>query len=542
MLRSTRTRAWFAALTLMLLAGGLSPAAADTYPRQPGVDVIHYVFRLSVGDASDEITGRTTVTVKFLADGVREVALDLASRSGDKGMTVQSVDALAFAHAGNRLRITLPAPSRAGQEFRFTVAYTGVPAEGLHIRPNMHGERAMFSDSWPAEARQWLPVVDHPYDKATSEFIVTAPAHYQVVSNGRLIEVLDLPGGERRTHWKQSVPIASWLHALGVARFTAHHAGTVRGIPLQTWVFPQNRDGGLALFEDLSRRALTFFIDHVGPYAYEKLANVQAVGIGGGMELASAIFYGEKDVASGRAPVVHEIAHQWFGDAVTERDWDDVWLSEGFATYFALLFTEFDEGRDSFVNGLKRSREQVLGLTQKLPEAPIIHRNLDDMSKVLNGLIYQKGGWVLHMLRAEVGTEVFWTAIREYYRRYQNLNASTAELQAVFEQVSGQQLDWFFAQWLTRPGLPKVEGSWRYDAASKQVEVTLTQAQAAEAYRLNVEVGIVSTPGALPSVQRVLMTSKHAIMRFAASAAPVSVVIDPSTWLLMEAGPFVRRP
>ncbi len=536
----------------LLVAFLLLPAlvSADTYPRQAGVDAIHYVFRLTLADTTDSITGRTTVTVKFLADDVREVALDLASAAGGKGMTVQSVThqpnppdqpdpPVPFTHDNNRLRVTLPAPSRAGQEFTFTVAYTGVPAAGLHIGPNIHGERAMFSDSWPNHARQWLPTIDHPSDKATGEFVVTAPNHYQVVSNGLLIEEIDLPGGQRRTHWKQSVPIASWLHALGVARFTSHHAGRVKNIPLQTWVFPQDRDTGLALFEELSKRAMTFFIDHVGPYSYEKLANVQAVGISGGMELASAIFYGEKDVAGGRAPVVHEIAHQWFGNAVTERDWDDVWLSEGFATYFALLFTEHDEGRDAFVDGLKRSREQVLGLTQKLPETPIVHRNLDDMKRVLNGLIYQKGGWVLHMLRAQVGTEHFWTAIREYYRRYQDHNASTMELRAVFEQVSGQDLEWFFTQWLTRPGVPRVEGSWRYDAAKKQVEVTLTQSQASDAFRLNVDVGV-TTAGAPARVERVAMTSKRATVTFDAPSEPAAVTIDPGTWLLIDTGTFLK--
>lgn len=517
-------------------------AGADTYPRQAGVDAVHYVFRLSLGDTSGEIAGEASVTVQFAIDGLREVVLDLASANAGTGMTVAAVGPLPFAHTGDRLSVTLPAPSKAGQEFTFTVTYHGVPASGLRLGNNIHGERTVFSENWPNHARQWLPMIDHPYDKATGEFIVTAPAHYQVVSNGLLVEEIDLPGGQRRTHWRQSVPISSWLYALGVARFTSHHAGTVKGVPLQTWVFPQDRAAGLVTFEDLSRRAMTFFVDHVGPYSYEKLANVQAAGVSGGMEQASAIFYGEKDVAAGRAPVVHEIAHQWFGNAVTERDWDDVWLSEGFATYFTLLFTEHDEGRDAFVDGLKRSRDQVLELQQELPDAPVIHRNLDDMKKVLNNLIYQKGGWVLHMLRAEVGTEAFWTAMREYYRRYQNQNTSTAELRAVFEQVSGKPLDWFFAQWLTRPGVPKLEGSWRYDAAKKQVEVTLAQAQAGDPYRLNVDVGITATAGAPPKVERVAMAARTATMIFAADREPASVTIDPLTWLLHDAGSFSKRP
>jgi aminopeptidase N len=540
-------------LTALLL---LSTATlnADTYPRQTGVDAVHYVFRLGLGDRSNEISGETTVTVRFLRDGIADLNLDLTSLAIATGMTVQSVrlggpvempgpasDNLTFTHHGNRLHVVLPPQSRAGQEFTFTIRYRGTPAAGLRIGENMHGERTFFAENWPNLVRNWLPMIDHPYDKATGEFIVTAPNHYQVVANGVLIEEVDVPGNMRRTHWKQSVPIASWLYTLAVARFSSHHAGVVDGVPVQTWVFPQDRDAGQRLFEDLSRRALQFFIANIGPYSYEKLANVQATGFTGGTEYASAIFYGEKGVSSGRGPVVHEIAHQWFGDSVTERDWDDVWLSEGFATYFALLFTEHDEGRDAFVDGLKRSRAQVLQLEQKLPDAPVIHRNLDDMEKVLNNLVYQKGGWVLHMLRQEVGTEQFWKAIREYYRRYRNGNASTADLRAVFEQVSGKPLDWFFAQWLNRAGVPKIDGSWRYDAVKKQVEVTLNQGQPAEPYRVNVDVGIVAKEGEVPAVTTIALAARRGTFTFPLEAAPTSVVLDPNTTLLMDAGPFLKR-
>lgn len=522
---------------------------ADTYPRQTGVDAIHYVFRLALGDTSDEITGEATITVKFLLDKVGDVQLDLVSPSAGKGMTVASVrrggitdtpgpaaDALVFSHTNNRLRLVLPAASKAGQEFTFTVRYRGIPAAGLLHGGNIHGERTIFAQNWPNHIRHWLPMIDHPYDKATGELIVTAPNHYQVVSNGLLVEETDLPDGLRRTHWRQSVPIASWLYTLGVARFNAHHAGTVQGVPLQTWVFPQDRDMGIRLFDDLSRRTMNFFVTQIGPYPYEKLAHVQATGFSGGTEYATAIFYGEKGVNAGRGPVVHEIAHQWWGNSVTAHDWDDVWLSEGFATYFTLLFTEHDEGRDAFVDGLKRSRAQILQLEQKLPNTPVIHRNLSDMSKVLNNLVYQKGGWVLHMLRAEVGTEVFWKAIRDYYRRYRDQNASTAKLRAIFERMSGKPLDWFFTQWLNRPGVPEIDGSWRYDAARQQVEITLTQSQAPDAYRLTVEVGIVTAPGAPPRVERLAMNGRQATLAVRADHRPTEVVIDPGTWSLIDIG------
>jgi aminopeptidase N len=528
---------------------------ADTYPRQTAIDALHYVFRLTLGDASNEITGETTVTIKLTQDSVPEVQLDLASPSGGAGMTVLSVrrggpidipgppsDALMFMHRDNRLRVILPPLTKAGQEITFTIRYRGAPAAGFVIGDNMHGERGFFGNNWPNLVRNWLPMIDHPYDKATGEFVVTAPSHYQVVANGRLIEELDLPNGARQTHWKQSVPIASWLYTIAVARFSSHLAGDVGGIPIHSWVFPQDREAGLGVFEDTARRAMLFFTSEIGLYPYEKLANIQATGFTGGTEYASAIFYGEKGVSDGRAPVVHEIAHQWFGDSVTERDWDDVWLSEGFATYFALLFTEHDGGRDAFVDGLKRSRAQVLDLERKLPNTPVIHRNLADMTKVLNNLVYQKGGWTLHMLRNEVGTENFWTAIREYYRRYRNANASTADLRAVFEQVSGKQLDWFFTQWLTRPGVPKIEGSWRYDAIKKAVEVTVTQSQTDSPFRVKLDVGIVAKAGDLPKVQTVELAARQGVFTFPADGIPAAVALDPNTTLLMDAGQFVKRP
>lgn len=325
-------------------------------------------------------------------------------------------------------------------------------------------------------------------------------------------------------------------------RSAEREGGPRRGVPLQTWVFPQDRGAGMQLFEELSRRALEFFTARIGPYPFEKLANVQATGFEGGTEYASAIFYGEHGVNSGRGPVVHEIAHQWWGNSVTERDWDDVWLSEGFATYFALLFTEHDEGRDAFVDGVTRTRERVLQLERKLPDTPVVLRNWPQTGEPNNGLVYQKGAWVLHMLRAEVGTELFWKAIREYYRRYRDQNASTAELRAVFEQVSGKPLDWFFAQWLNRPGVPKVEGTWRYLPARKAIEVTLAQTQAADPFRLAVEVGVAARPGDVPRVERLEFAGREATKVFTVGGEPAAVTLDPNTWLLMEAGGFTKRP
>jgi aminopeptidase N len=510
-------------------------AAADTYPRQPGVDALHYVFRLTLTDANNEIAGEATARLRFDA-GVREVALDLTAAAAGKGMTVSAVAMdgapAQFSHQNNRIRVALPAPSAAGAEHAFTVRYSGVPAGGLRLIDNVHGERTAFSENWPNNARHWLPMIDHPYDKATGEFVVTAPSHYQVVANGLLVEEVDLPGGVRRTHWRQSVPISSWLYALGVARFAVHHYDVVRGIPQQVWVFPQDREKAYQIFEMTGRRAFEFFSDWVGPYAYEKLGHVQAAGLGGGTEHASAIFYGEKGVASGRAPVVHEVAHQWWGNAVTEKDWDDVWLSEGFATYFTHLYAEQFAGRDAFVRGLKNDIATIARVQARMPEQPVVHRNIDDMRGVLNSLVYQKGGWVLHMLRGLVGTDRFWAGIRDYYRRYRNANASTDDFRQVMEQAAGTDLAWFFDQWLKRPGMPKIEARWSWNG--KEVQIELRQTHAGAPYRLPLEIGLVNAAGQV-ATQRVELTEAARTFTLPSAASPASVVVDPNTWVLMEA-------
>lgn len=533
-------------LLLLFIALFNLVAFADTYPRQAGVDVLHYVFRLTLNDDNDEIVGDATIDARFTQSGVSQIAFDLATVADGKGMTVSEVissgASLQFKHQADRLTITLTSPTKANARQQFTVRYRGVPANGLRMLKNKFGERVFFSENWPNNARQWLPMVDHPYDKATSEFIITAPVKYQVVANGLLQEETDLGDGRRLTHWKQSVPIASWLNAIGVAQFSVHHDGLVKGVPHQTWVYRQEREIGPAWFETKSRQAMEFFSEHIGPYSYEKLANVEAAGFGGGTEHASAIFYGEKSIMErpDSGLIAHEIAHQWFGNAVTEKDWDDVWLSEGFATYFTLLVSEHYEGRDAFVAGLKRSREQVFTLEKQLPGTAVLHDNLADMKKVLNRIIYQKGGWTLHMLRGQIGTETFWTGIRDYYQQYRNGSATTEDFRRVMEEHSGKDLSGFFRQWLARAGSPVVEGGWTYDAAAKKVVVELSQTQPGEAYRLPLELGVTFDGAPQTRIEKIELTQKQQRFEISADKEPSKVVLDPNTWTLMESR-FTRR-
>lgn len=538
------------ALVLALTTGipGLSPLR-DNYPKNPNIDALNYTFRITLSDDTDEILGEATVDLRFLVDGITELRLDLINATANgKGMTVTGVSSagkpMQYRHENDELRISLLSPSEANQRSRFTIAYRGVPATGLIIGPNKHGDRTFFSDNWPNKARHWLPTIDHPYDKARCEFVVTAPDNYQVISNGLLVEETDLSGGMRLTHWRQSVPIAPWLYVLGVAEFAVQYLDEYDGRSIQTWVYRQDRDAGFYDFAVPTRQVLEFYGNKVGPYSYEKLANVQAASVGGGMESATAIFYGENSVTGQRSVrwrnvIIHEIAHQWFGNAVTEYDWDDVWLSEGFATYFTLLFIEHAYGRDEFVAGLKRSRDRVMAFHERNPDYRIVHDNLTDMRQVTTSNTYQKGSWTLHMLRGIMGDDAFWKGIQAYYRNHRDRNATTDDFRRAMEEASGRDLSQFFRQWLYRGGKLEYQGGWSYGDGVLHVELNQVQNDTSF-FQMPVQIGIYLDGEPLPQIELLQVNDQQNTFTIALDREPADVVLDPNTWVLMEAE-FVKQ-
>ena len=519
----------------------------DPYPKNPKIDAINYRFEFELSDESDEIRGMATVDVRFLAEGIETLRLDLINKSSvleNKGMRVISVAShgkpVNYTHENDALLIALPAASENSQRSQFTITYQGIPATGLIIGDNKYGDRTFFSDNWPNKGRNWLPTIDHPYDKATCEFAVTAPNHYQVVSNGLLIEETDLSENRRFTHWKQSVPIAPWLYVLGVAKFAVQHVDDFQGKAIQTWVYYQDRDAGFYDFAEPTKKALEYYSNYVGPFSYEKLANIQSNSVGGGMEAASAILYGDNSVSGERSTrwrnvVIHEIAHQWFGNAVTEYDWDDVWLSEGFATYFTLLFIEHEYGRDAFLAGLQSSKKRVDDFYLINPGYSIVHDNLKDMAKVTSSQTYQKGSWVLHMLRGVVGTENFWNGIRSYYNKYQDSNATTGDFRREMEEASGMDLSVFFEQWLYKGGTLKYVGNWQYSQQESQVRITLNQVQTdGSLFEMPIEIAIYYQGQDRPQIEIVQADKKSNVFTLEVGSEPKNIVIDPNTWVLMD--------
>ena len=521
-----------------------SIAFADNYPKNPNIDVIHYTFDLTLSDETDLIKATATLLVKFKTNGIKTLRLDLTKKSeklSNKGMTINRIISqgklLEYSHDADVLLISLP-EILVNEERSIIIEYEGIPNAGLKIAPNKYGDRTFFSDNWPDKARNWLPTVDHPYDKATSEFIVTAPAKYQVVSNGLKIEESNIGNGMRLTHWKQGVPIACWLYTLGVAEFAVQYVDTFQGKSIETWVYKQDRINGFYDFATPTKQVLEFYSDYVGPFAYEKLANIQSNSVSGGMEAASAILYSENSVVGDRNVrwrnvVIHEIAHQWFGNAVTEYDWDDVWLSEGLTTYFTMRFIKHAYGEDAFEDELKKARTTVFKLSQNNEDYQIVHDNLSDMAKVSSGLTYQKGAWITHMICNYIGEEAFQKGIRDYYQRYYNGNAVTSDLRMALERASGKDLSQFFRQWLFQGGNIKLKGTWNYNSKNKVIEIELNQMQP-EKYKFNMPIELEISSLENTSKEIIQLNKRKIKISIPSNSQPSNIQLDPETVLLAE--------
>jgi aminopeptidase N len=498
------------------------------------IDVQHYRFEIDLNDTTDILYGTAEVEILFMAD-IPEFNLDLVHVSENGlGMHIDGIEEdgkeVRFTHTGDQVSIALSGTPE-GATKRYLIRYHGVPADGLIIAENRFGDRTFFGDNWPDRARHWLPVVDHPSDKATVEFLVEAPVHYGIVSNGALVE--EIREGDRVvSHWKTAVPLPTKLMVIGVSPFAVEHLTSRSGVPVSSWVYPQNREEGFSDFRD-AIKPLDWYESYIAPYPYSKLANVQSTTRFGGMENASCIFYHERAVTGKKElePLLaHEIAHQWFGDAVSEREWHHIWLSEGFATYLADLYLEHEHGRDAFVASMQSEKEQVLDFARKR-RAPVVDTTLPVSFRLLNTNSYEKAGWVLHMLRRELGDDLFQKCLQAFYQKFKFGNALTDDFRIVVDSLSGLDFKPFFDQWIFTAGHPVLSAAWAYHKGKITLVVRQHQEPHLFHFPLDIRIGLKDGSELLRTLQ---VSRKEETCQIASDIRPASIMLDPDLWLLFE--------
>jgi aminopeptidase N len=503
--------------------------ARDSYARLRWLDALEYRIYLSIPETGDEISGQTTIVFNVKSDAPRELPLDFGSLTVDA--VTENGRAAGFKQVGERLLVSLSGVYKGGETLLVTVKYHGHPVDGLFFKRNKFGDRTVFADNWPNRAHHWFPSIDHPYDKAKVEFTVEAPARYGVVANGGLLDSKAGRDGSRVTRWREDVDIPVYCMVVGATEFSVLESGKFDGIALSYYLYPQDREKGS---HDYGRalRAAEFFTNTVGPYPYEKLALVESSTRFGGMENSSSIFFDENAYdGSGKleGTVAHEIAHQWFGDSVTESDWHHLWLSEGFATYFGALFFEHADGRARFLEVMSGAREKYLKDSDAVSR-PVVDPSVTDLFKLLNHNNYEKGAWVLHMLRHVMGDEKFFEGVRDYYKTYRDRNALTEDFQRVMEKHAGRPLDWFFREWIYEPGLPAYEAYWYWSDDALQTCVHLSQKQPGTLFRMPLDVQFKAHGGLRR--ETVEMTQREQNFCFWERGSPSDFAVDPDEWVL----------
>lgn len=527
-------RKLFLVSAFLLLASTIFAVANSK--RNTAIDVKRYTFRITLSDNCDSIwaDARIEAVVLETSDSLR---FDLRNVQDDgRGMVVSDVwinlSRAGWRHSNNKVSAAVDGGFEPGTVVTVSISYKGIPANGLVISKTKFGKRSFFADHWPDRGSHYLPCIDHVSDKAAVEFIITAPEIYTVVSNGLLMSVSENPGGTKTTHWREDVPIPVKVMTFGAAEFAVEEAGIASGIPVYSYVYPENREEG---FNDygIALESLNFYSKLIGPYPYPKLANVQSKTMFGGLENAGCIFYSEGSVSgTGRSEglIAHEIAHQWFGNSVTENDWHHIWLSEGFATYLTSMYWEMKQGEERLRTDMRSARERVLRAATQNPR-PVIDTAVTDLMRLLSANSYQKGAWVLHMLRDLVGEEDFLKGLQLYYKRFRNSNALTDDFRMVMEEVSRKYLGQFFHQWLLVAGQPDIKTEWSSDPQTGAVKITVTQMQD-YIFSFPLELEIKSQNSS--EIIKLNVTERVSEISLPLTAEPTEIITDPNIRLFFR--------
>ena len=411
-----------------------------------GYDVAHYSIALTVDPDANTVEGETTITATALT------ALNGFHLDFGPFLTVVDVEVngrpAGFQHEAEELLVRPPLGVRADEEFTVTVRYRGTPEP--RIAPGTGGlamgwqqtAEGIFAVGEPDASHTWFPANDHPSDKARFTFTITVPEPFTAVANGELVSV-GTDDDLRTFGWEMDDPMATYLALLVVAELELVERGTVHGVVLRDYLEPAlaaSDPAPLAAIPEI----LDFLIEAFGPFPFDEYGHVVVPQWPAALETQTMSVFGTPALAE--RVVVHEAAHQWFGDSVTPASWRYTWLNEGFATYAEWLWIEHRFGSDALQAEVESARRIMAG-----PHAAIGDPGIDEL---FGAGVYLKGGLTLHALRAEIGDDAFFETLRTYASRYAGRTVTTADFTSVAEEVSGQDLDGLFEAWLDSTSVP----------------------------------------------------------------------------------------
>src|SRR5712692_3595550 len=449
------------------------PGSKTHYARSRDFHTEHIKLELSFDFAKRRLFGEVTVTLSALIDGLRKVELDgvelLVKRVMMEGRELE------FEYSGRTLGIEVGRELSAGEKVTVTVKYEASPRKGLYfIQPDEAYPSKpvqIWTQGEDEDSRYWYPCYDYPNDRSTSEVVVTVPGRFTTISNGKLLEVRENADGTRTFHWREEIPHPSYLNSWVVGEYVKVE-DVYDGVPVEYYVRP-GREAEARRSFGKTPAMMRFFSEKLGvKYPYEKYAQTAVADFTfGGMENISATTQTDLTLHDERAHldfssdglVAHELAHQWFGDLFTCRDWSHGWLNEGFATYFDKLFMEEDKGHDEFLYEMilvaGRYREEDAERYRR----PIVEKVYETPSELFDRHLYEKGACVLHMLRFVLGEKLFWKSLAHYAQISRQQNVETDDLRRAIEEATGRNLEGFFSQWLYKAGHPefKVRYQWK---------------------------------------------------------------------------------
>lgn len=544
-----------AATVLFAAFSGFSQAARPNFNRQQTYDVQHYTIRVGFDRAKKVVKGDTTVTLRPLNANTREVELDAVDILFNSIQIEGQNQNLGYEAGRGKVIVALDKAYGPGDTVSLRFRYSAAPKKGVYFvdAPARSENNSRSAQIWtqgePDEARHWFPSFDFPSDKATTEQYITAEKGLTVVGNGELIDRKENDDNTETWHYKMPVPHSTYLVSFVIGRYAAIRE-TYKSIPLAFYVYPGKEETGkrayektrdmFAAFENLTGVAYPF-----NKYDQTMVADFQF----GGMENITAttmadteIMFAENDFGKNAVMdlVSHELAHSWFGNLVTCKNWAELWLNEGFATFMEAAYREKLNGRGDYMRKIRADAASFLvDDSFNRRRHALYNQRAGDVSSLFDNAAttYNKGGAVIHMLREQVGDANFWKAINIYLNRHKFGSVESTDLRKAMEETSGQDLTWFFDQWVFDAGSPNLRVAPVYSARNKTLTITFTQTQRNDtitpsAFRLPMDVAI--KVGRETVIEKVNITKRTEVVKIKLAGKPSAIDVDPDEKILVK--------